>query len=253
VAERHVIVSGSSRGIGLAIANAFLAGGDHVTVTGRDADGVAAAAARLDEEHGAGRTLPFAGDLTDRVEIARLIETVRERWASVDVCVLNVGTGRGALGPTPGAEEWDRLFRQNLWSAVAVAEAVVPSMVEAGQGNLVFISSIAGIESVGAPLPYETAKAAVVAYANGLARSVGSSGIRVNTVAPGNILFAGGRWEELLAADTSGVERMLQENVPLQRFGTPEEIAEAVVYLASDRASFVTGATLVVDGGQTHG
>jgi 3-oxoacyl-[acyl-carrier protein] reductase len=224
-----------------------------VTVTGRNADGVAAAATRLDETHGAGHTLSFAGDLTDPADVARLIETVGERWASVDVCVLNVGTGRGALGPTPGAEEWDRLFRQNLWGAVALAEAVLPAMTAAGRGNLVFISSIAGIESVGAPIAYETAKAAVIAYANGLARALGPSGVRVNTVAPGNILFEGGRWEELRDADSSGVDRMLRENVPLQRFGTPEEIAEAVLYLASERASFVTGATLVVDGGQTRG
>src|SRR3954452_12123115 len=125
-------------------------------------------------------------------------------------------------------------------------------MVTAQRGSIVLVSSIAGLESLGAPIPYGTAKAALEHYAKDLSRRVGRHGVRVNTVAPGNILFPGGTWQRKLDADPAGVQSMIAAEVPLGRFGTPMEIGSAVAFLASDRAAFITGACMVVDGGQTR-
>jgi 3-oxoacyl-[acyl-carrier protein] reductase len=125
-------------------------------------------------------------------------------------------------------------------------------MVDAQRGSIVLIGSIAGLESLGAPIPYGTAKAALEHYGKDLARRVGRYGVRVNTVAPGNILCPGGAWERKLDADAAGVNAMIAAEVPLGRFGAPEEIGAAVAFLASDRAAFLTGSCLVADGGQTR-
>jgi 3-oxoacyl-[acyl-carrier protein] reductase len=114
------------------------------------------------------------------------------------------------------------------------------------------VASIAGLESMPAPLPYSAAKAALVNYGKNLSRLLASRGVRVNSVAPGNVLFPGGSWERHLADRREEVLRYLQAEVPMQRFGRPEEIADLVVYLSSDRASFITGACVVADGGQTR-
>ena len=127
---------------------------------------------------------------------------------------------------------------------------VVP-VIEKSGGSIVFISSIAGLEEIGAPLPYAAAKAALTASVKGLADDLAPLKIRINAVAPGNILFSGGRWEEMIKADLA-LEQQVLSQVPLRRFGTPKEIAATVVFLASEKSSFTTGACLVVDGGQTR-
>ncbi len=125
-------------------------------------------------------------------------------------------------------------------------------MVERKRGAIIFVGSIAGVESSPAPLAYSSAKAALLNYVKNLARQVAEDGIRVNAVAPGNILFEGGSWVKHLEARREEVLRYIESEVPMKRFGKPEEIADAVAFLASARASFVTGACLVADGGQTR-
>jgi 3-oxoacyl-[acyl-carrier protein] reductase len=125
-------------------------------------------------------------------------------------------------------------------------------MVQAEGGSIVFVSSIAGLESLGAPLPYGAAKAALEHYSKDLARRVGKHGVRVNTVAPGNILFPGGTWQRKLDADSPDVMQMISAEVPLGRFGAPEEIGALVAFVSSPKAAFITGACLVADGGQTR-
>jgi 3-oxoacyl-[acyl-carrier protein] reductase len=115
---------------------------------------------------------------------------------------------------------------------------------------LLFVSSIAGLQVTGAPTDYSVAKAALVMLSKQLSHKFAPN-IRVNCIAPGNIYFPGGRWEELLKSDPVTTETMLKTKVPLNRFGTPEEVANAVVFLSSDSASFITGSCLTVDGGQT--
>jgi 3-oxoacyl-[acyl-carrier protein] reductase len=246
------LVAGASRGIGRAVAEAFLQEGARVLITGRGGDALDEAERELAQVYGADRVVAQAGDLAMKDAAGAAVDRAYTAWGRLDSLVLNAGSGSGTAGPAPGREEWERLLTANLWPSVQVAEAAVPRMVHAGSGAVVFVGSIAGLESFGAPLPYGAAKAAVVSYARGLARLTGRSGVRVNCVAPGNVLHPGGSWEQRVAENRDQVLGMIEREVPLGRFGRPEEIANVVVYLCSDAASFVTGAVVVADGGQTR-
>ncbi len=125
-------------------------------------------------------------------------------------------------------------------------------MLEASGGCLLFVSSIDGLEAIGAPTDYSVAKSALIAQSKQMARRLAPQ-VRVNCLAPGNVHFSGGSWDEKVREDPQRVESLIQTTVPMQRFGTPAEIAEAALFLCSARAAFITGACLVVDGGQTVG
>ena len=252
LAGKVVFVAGSSRGIGLGIARAFLDEGSKVVLTGRDSHTLQEAAGLLSGKRPE-RVHTLAGDLSSTDAIRDAQRQVTALWGGVDVLVCNVGNGAGRGGFQLAASDWSSIFEVNLWTSIRLVEAFLPAMVEAQKGAILFISSIAGLESLGAPLPYSAAKAALEKYSKDLSRQVAAHGIRVNTVAPGNILFDGGTWQRKLAADSSGVTSMISREVPLARFGEPEEIGAAAAFLASDRARFITGARLVADGGQTRG
>ncbi len=126
-------------------------------------------------------------------------------------------------------------------------------MLKKSKGTLLFISSITGMEAFGAPTDYSTAKSAIIALAKNMARKLASDGIRVNVIAPGNVYFKGGSWDEKIQQDKKRVDKILKLTVPMNRFAIPQEIANSAVFLCSDRAGFITGTTLVVDGGQTVG
>ncbi|HET7568253.1 MAG TPA: SDR family oxidoreductase [Gaiellaceae bacterium] len=242
------LVAGSSRGIGLAVAEGFLREGASVAICGRDADSLAAAEARL---AGGERVLAWRGDAGDPERIPELLDAVRSRFGRLDALVANVGSGRGTRGWDVAADEWLASLQTNLLGSMSLVRAAAP-LLQDGGGSVTCVASIAGLESIGAPVPYEAAKAGLVHAAKALSRSLAPA-VRVNVVAPGNVLFPGGRWEELRAADPEGVDEMLRTQVPLGRFAEPAEVADAVLFLSSPRAAFVTGACLVVDGGQSRG
>ena len=190
-------------------------------------------------------------DLTNEAEIERALDSTRDAFGAIDVVVANVGDGRGTSGWGVGRDEWDVALERNLLGSLALARSSMPDLI-ARRGSLVMISSIAGTESLGAPMAYAAAKAALNSAIGSLARSVGSQGVRVNAVMPGNVLFAGGTWEAKVEQRPDFWRDCIDREVPLERFGRPDEIAQAVLFLASERASFITGAALVVDGGQTR-
>lgn len=243
------LVSGSSRGIGFAVAAAFLSEGASVAICGRDAAALASAEERL----GAGeRVLAWNGDAGDPKLVQELLDAVRERFGRLDALVANVGSGRGRRGWDVPEDEWLLSLQTNLLGSMSLVRAAAPLLQEEGGGSVTCIASIAGLESIGAPAPYEAAKAGLVHAAKALSRALAPT-VRVNVVAPGNVRFPGGRWEELHAADPVGVDEMIRTQVPLGRFAEPGEVADAVLFLSSPRAAFVTGACLVVDGGQSRG
>jgi 3-oxoacyl-[acyl-carrier protein] reductase len=252
LADKVAYVSGSSRGIGLGIARAFLSEGARVVVTGRDPCSLKAAEEDLTRAHGADRVLALCGDLEDVGFSALTVEQTLGRWNRLDCVVCNLGAGTDGTGGDIAAAEWRRAFSVNFWSGQILAQQAIPSLVKTGSGSLVFIASLAGAEEIGAPAPYTVAKSAVIALAKSLSRTLARDGVRVNAVAPGNVLHPGGRWEARLAARRDETLSMIRREVPLGRFGTPDEIADAVVFLASQRAAFITGACLLVDGGQSH-
>ena len=250
----NVVVAGSSAGIGLGIARGFLAEGANVAISGRTASTLATTRSGL-EALGLGRVSSFVGDMTDSAVIEQAVAAAERDLGPIDCVVANVGLGRAPLGFDVSDDDWDFDIRQNLTGAMFLARSAMRRMVarddEARRRcSIVFISSIAGIEALGTPLTYGATKAGLNHASRALARLAGKHGIRVNTVAPGNIIFPGGNWEERVTERPEAWGRWIQREVSLRRFGTPDEIADAVVWLASDRASFVTGTTVVVDGGQ---
>src|SRR3989344_1039634 len=248
--NKVVLVTGSTRGIGRGIAYAFLQEGARVCVTGRDQAGVAQTVKSFTDEFSTNQVEGFVGDLTDSTTIKKCIDATVSRWGQIDIAIANVGWGKAKPALQADQSEWERVFKTNFFGAMELVRLVVP-VIEKSGGSIVFISSIAGLEEIGAPLPYAAAKAALTASVKGLADDLAPLKIRINAVAPGNILFSGGRWEEMIKADLA-LEQQVLSQVPLRRFGTPEEVAAAVVFLASEKSSFTTGACLVVDGGQTR-
>ena len=250
--DKVAFIAGSSRGIGLAIARAFLREGAKAVITGRNAESLEKASALLAAEAGAQRVLSIRGDMTDPKEIQRALDETVAIFGGIDAVVANVGSGTARGGWNLTLDDWQSALNINLLGSMALASAALPHLIARGGGSLTFTSSIVGCEATNAPVTYSAAKAAVQSAMKSLSRLVGPHGVRVNAVAPGNVLFPGGSWERKLAERREFFEQYIQSEVPLQRFGQPEEIADAVVFLASERASFITGACLVVDGGQTR-
>ena len=246
---KRVLIGGASRGIGFAMARAFLREGARVALLARNSDNLAEACAQLGSEHGKEKVLAYPIDCAEESAWPPLLANIRSAWKGVDVVVANVGDGRGPQDALPDAARFALAWRTNFATAEVTARATLALLQESG-GCLLFISSIAGLEAVGAPTDYSVAKSALVALTKQMARRL-APGVRVCCIAPGNVLSPGGSWDEKNQADPQGVKRLIESTVPMKRFGDPEEIADAALFLCSERARFITGACLVVDGGQT--
>jgi 3-oxoacyl-[acyl-carrier protein] reductase len=244
------LVGGASRGIGLAIAKALAAEGCTVILSARGRAALDAAVAEVGET-----AWGEVADLADPAACACLVAAVEDRFGRLDVLVANAGSGASVAPGRETPDEWRRVIEQNLFTATNLIGAARPLLARAkdgGGGSIVCVSSICGREALGAPVTYSAAKAALDAAVNGLSRPFAAEGIRINGVAPGNILFPGGTWDRKLAETPEAVAAMLARDVPQGVLGRPEDVADAVTFLASARAAFITGAVLVVDGGQTR-
>ncbi len=248
---RKIVVTGSSRGLGRAMAEKFLEGGDSVAVSGRDA-GTLSSVYGQPARQGPSRAVPIAGALDTRRHVEEFAGKVVATLGSPDVLVLNLGGGAGQRGWAAGEEEWDRLWNLNFNSSRWTAEFLIPHMNKKGRPSLLFISSIAGLEFIDAPVAYSVAKAALIAYAKILARQLSPEGIRVNVICPGNLMTAGGFFERKRKAEPQWLADYLKNNVPLQKTGDPKEVAELAYFLTSEAASFMTGSVVVADGGQVR-
>jgi len=247
--NKRVLIAGASRGIGYGIADAFLSEGAQVALLARDASRLTESAERLGRTYGEDRVVAFPIDCADATSWANVIGGLGSAWGGLDIVVANVGDGRGPEDALPSADRFSKAWRTNFSTAEETARATLP-MLETNGGCLLFVSSIAGLEAIGAPTDYSVAKSALIALTKHMARRLAPR-VRVNCLAPGNVNFPGGSWDEKMREEPKRVESLIQTTVPMQRFGTPAEIADAVMFLCSARAAFVTGACLVVDGGQT--
>jgi len=242
--RRIALIGGGSRGIGHAIARALIADGMTVALVARGAEGLRDAAAEFGDA-----CSTHAADVCVAEECARALAEICATRGEPSVLVTCAGSGQSVPPGAETAAEWGRMADVNYLSAANLITAALPH-IRNQRGSVVCISSICGHEAFGAPVAYSAAKAALNMMAKGLSRPLGKEGVRINVVSPGNIFVEGGVWDRKLRADPDGVSRMLAQDVPLGRLGRPEDVADAVAFLVSERAAFITGACLVVDGGQ---
>lgn len=242
---RRALVTGGTRGIGRAIVTGLLDEGAHVAFCARTADAVDATAVELADR---GRVMGSALDVGDAAAVAQWVAASAAELGGIDIVVANVSAL--AIPDTP--ENWQTSFDVDLMGAVHLVEAALPHLRTGNGPSIVTISSVSGREIDFTAGPYGVMKAAIVHYTQGLAFNLASEGIRANTVSPGNTYFEGGVWESIENGDPDLYDQALGLN-PTGRMARPEEIANGVVFLASDRASFVSGTNLVIDGALTRG
>ena len=242
------LVSGASRGIGKAIAHALAREGGRIAAVAR---GQADLDALIRELPGAGH-FAIVADAATAEGAAAAVDGCVAALGGIDVVVTVVGKSFARAASAMDDADLAASLDANLWSAARVAQRAVPHLTARGGGSITMISSIWGREAGGAP-GYNIAKAAVIALAKALARDYAKHGIRVNSIAPGSILFPGGGWDRRRTADPAGIAAFVEREIPFGRFGTPEEVAEVVAFVASARARWITGACIPVDGGQGRG
>jgi len=242
--KHTVLVTGSSRGIGVGIARRFAQEGHRVAIHYRAEE--AQARALYDELANAGYSVMLvSGDIARENEAKQIVSRVRERFGFIDVLVNNAGIALPTqLITDTTLADWNRVMETNVTGMFLVTNAVLPEMVSQKRGAIVNISSMWGVTGGSCEVAYSSSKAAVIGFTKSLAKEVAPSGIRVNCVAPGFVLT------DMTRGFDEGVIAGICEETPLLRAGTPEDIASAVLFLASEDASFITGQVLSVDGGR---
>jgi 3-oxoacyl-[acyl-carrier protein] reductase len=249
--DKTAIVTGSTRGLGLATARALVAEGCNVTICARGEAGLAEATADLRRLGGDSRVMAVQADLATEKGVADVVMRTVEAFGGLDVLVNNVGLGRGTTITETSDAEWEEAFDQTLFPAIRASRMAIPHMRRRGGGAIVMIASIYGRES-GGRLTYNAVKAAEISLAKSMAQQLAKDNIRVNSVAPGSILFPGGSWHRRQLEDPAGIAEFVARDLPFGRFGRPEEIGAVVAFLVSPRASWISGASVPVDGCQSR-
>jgi 3-oxoacyl-[acyl-carrier protein] reductase len=252
LAGKVAIVTGSTRGLGLAIARALLEEGCTVTICARGDARLGEATAELRQLSGGNdRVLGIQADLATDKGVADVVFRTVETFGGLDILVNNVGLARGSTITDTSDAEWREAFDQTLYPAIRASRLAVPHMRRRGGGSIVMIASIWGRES-GGRMTYNAVKAAEISLAKAMAQQLARDNVRVNSVAPGSIRFPGGSWDRRVQEDPDGIADFVRRELPFGRFGRPEEVGAVVAFLVSARASWISGASVPVDGCQSR-
>lgn len=242
------IITGSSRGIGRAIAEAYAQAGANVVISSRKQDACEEVASKINELYGLGRAIAIAASISDQAALENLVAATRGHFGRIDVLVCNAASNP-YYGPMAGIsdEKFRKIFENNVLANNRLISMIAPEMIERREGAIIIVSSIGGFIGSDVIGAYNVSKAADLQLARNLACEYGPHNIRVNCIAPGVIRtdFARALWED------PDAESRLRAATPLGRIGEPEEIAGAAVFLASRAGSYVTGQSIIVDGGCT--
>jgi len=245
------VVTGGSRGIGLGIAQGLADEGCQLVICARGEETLETAGEELKKSGVEVLTLPL--DITKKEDVLKLKDKTLSTYGTIDILVNNVGSNKRGLFEETLDEDWRTILDLNLLSHGEVSRQFIPEMKIKKSGAIVFISSIFGRESGGKTLSiYNASKSAMISMAKVMATELAGEGIRVNTVAPGSIRFPGGSWDKRCIADPEAMAEFVKNELPVGRFGTVEEVANVVCFLASEKSSLVSGACINVDGGQSR-
>lgn len=249
--NKVAVVTGGSRGIGKGIALGLAREGCRVGICARNEEELLNTVEEIKKD--GAEIYGVTGDITNKDDVTRISSEILNKYNQIDILVNNVGGNKRNLFENTTLDDWKEIMDLNLLSHINITQSILPSMKKSGKGAIIFISSIFGRESGGPTLSiYNSSKAAMISMAKVMASELAAEGIRVNSVAPGSIRFPGGSWDKRCLSDPEGMAEFVKKELPIGRFGTVEEIANVVCFLASDRASLVTGACINADGGQSR-
>jgi 3-oxoacyl-[acyl-carrier protein] reductase len=250
--DKVALVTGSSRGLGLASARSLVAEGCRVSICARGAERLAEAA--IEVEAAARRpkmVTAVQADVSTEAGVQLAIERTVETFGGLDILVNNVGRAAGGDLLETSDAEWQAAFDETLFPAIRASRLAVPLMRQRGGGSIVMIASIYGREA-GGRMTYNAVKAAEISLAKALARQLAPMNIRVNSIAPGSILFPGGSWHKRQQMDPDGIADFVRRELPFGRFGRPDEVGSIVAFISSPKASWISGACITVDGCQSR-
>ena len=248
LSNKTFLISGSSKGIGLKIAENLLSESANVIITGRSKNLIKNQFSKLFSKFGS-KVAYVNGDIKNDLVLKNIKSLLKKRWKKLDGIVANAGSIKKNISSFSSEKDFYWYQKNNFLTAFKFVNYFL-NEIKKSQGSIIFISSIASLKDLGAPLGYASSKLSLNYYSKFLANELAKYNVRVNNVIPGNIYFEGGNWDKKIKTNPKKVKKMIKSQVPLGRFGKPEEIANLVTFLLSSKTSFMTGAEIVIDGGQ---
>lgn len=245
--NKKVLITGSSKGIGLGLSKSFLKEGCSVVINGSSDKNLTKAIKILPKNNVFG----ICKDVTTQKGAEATLKFTINKLSKIDILICNLGSGATKDKSPNNFNEWQQMFDINFWSSVIIIEKSL-KLLSKTRGKIICISSICANKNIkNAPISYSVAKAALNKYASFRSAELAKLGIRLNIISPGNILFKGSSWEKKLKNNFNKTKKLINTEVPMQRFGNIDEISNLALFLASDKSNFITGSNIIIDGGQS--